>query len=104
MTIPDFEQPVPIFIQVLSASVDKISGVSQSTGRPYAASFQTAFIMNDGLGSYPAKFKIYLQKGESAYAPGWYCLLPQSFDVDENKQLIIRPKLMPVETPQRASR
>lgn len=93
------EKPIPVLIQVLSDFVDEFSGVAKATGRPYTIRRQSAFILNDGQNAYPTKFTLYLRDTEPPHAKGWYCLLPQSFDVDENKNLIIRPKLMLIDDP-----
>jgi hypothetical protein len=94
-----FDKPVPIYIQVLSDVVDVLKGVNKESRRVWAVRRQFGHIFSDGLTTYPKKFGLYLGNDDPVYPNGWYCLLPQSFSVDENENLITRPKLMPVDDP-----
>lgn len=89
----------PIYVQVISDYIDELRGIAKHTGKPYHLRRQAAYIMNDGLQAYPTKFILMLRETEGAYQPGWYCVLPQSFDVDENKDLMVRVRLQPCPDP-----
>ena len=80
-----------ISIEVKSEKITEINGISQKTGRPYAMRKQTGWL---DLGKdYPSEVELNLEANQPPYKAGFYILAPESFYVDRNKNICIRPVL-----------
>lgn len=80
-------------VEIKSTDVSEFSGISSKTQKPYSIRKQKAWI---NLGQdYPEQIEINLERDQQAYPVGRYVLSPESFYIDRNKQLSLRPILKP---------
>lgn len=78
-------------VEIKSTKLQTFSGIAKRTGLPYEITKQTGWI---DLGKdYPQEIELNIEKGNDAYPVGFYILSPDSFYVDRNKNVCIRPVL-----------
>lgn len=80
-------------VEVKSTELKLVQGTSKRTGKPYSFQVQQAYAHLEGK-PYPVEFKVMIDSGVPAYAPGFYTLAPASFYVDKFDNLTISPKLV----------
>ena len=89
-----------IKVRVTSSDIRNLDGVSKTTGKEYHLRMQTVhgfFISPEGVvPEYPDKFDVFLEKDQSAYAPGWYTLHPSAVYLNFDGKLSISPRLTPI--------
>lgn len=79
-------------IEIKSTEIQTIEGTSVKTGRPYCIRKQSAWLH---LGkAYPLEIELNLEANTQAHPVGVYSLSPESYYVDRNKNLCVRPVLV----------
>lgn len=79
-------------VEIKSAQTRERSGTSNATGKPYSFHIQTAWLHLPHK-PYPTEIELTFDRAEQAYPVGVYVLSPDSFDVDRNKRVTVRPVL-----------
>lgn len=79
-------------IEIKSTELKLVQGTSQRSGKAYSFHTQQAYAHVEGK-AYPVEFKLSIDNGASAHAPGTYTLSPSSFYVDKFGNLAVSPKL-----------
>lgn len=97
-----------IKIEIKSTDIEPFSGISKTTGKPFAIRNQEAyaytFDKNGVLRPYPELIKLSLEDNQLPYPIGFYQMAPQTVFVDKFQRLAIgRPSLLPAQIPQRSA-
>jgi len=89
-----------IKVTVAQIGTRDLSGVSKTSGKPYAMRIQTAYahtLDKDGNPPpFPEKFEVILDKDAQPYPVGDYTLSPSALYVDQNGRLACTPRLTPI--------
>lgn len=80
-------------IEIKSTELKLVQGDSKRTGKAYSFHTQQAYAHIEGK-AYPVEFRLTIDNGASAYAPGNYALAPSAFYVDKFGNLSVSPKLV----------
>lgn len=84
-------------VEIKTEQVQTFEGISSKTGKPYCIRKQQAWL---DLGKdYPVEIELNLEANKPPYKLGLYTLSSESFYVDRNRQLSVRPVLVPAVQP-----
>ena len=79
-------------VEIKSTELKLVQGTSNKTGKPYSFQTQQAYAHVQGK-PYPVEFRLTVDNGVSAHAPGFYTIASASFYVDKFGNLSLSPKL-----------